>query len=93
MLRHSSTIVLTRPFPKTPIYRTASASQRLKGIRNHFSTSTRAMAPTPSYDFDFIVIGGGSGGSGASRRAAGWYGAKTLLIESGRSGGTCVNVG
>ena len=50
------------------------------------------MAPTTAY-YDFIVIGGGSGGSGAARRAAGWYGAKTLLVESGRSGGTCVNVG
>lgn len=50
------------------------------------------MAPIPK-QFDFIVIGGGSGGSGAARRASGWYGAKTLLIEHGRSGGTCVNVG
>ncbi|MCJ1265211.1 Glutathione reductase [Lobaria immixta] len=43
--------------------------------------------------YDFIVIGGGSGGSGAARRASGWYGAKTVLIENGLSGGTCVNVG
>ncbi|EON67147.1 glutathione reductase (NADPH) [Coniosporium apollinis CBS 100218] len=43
--------------------------------------------------YDYIVIGGGSGGSGAARRAAGWYGAKTLLIENGPSGGCCVNVG
>lgn len=50
------------------------------------------MAPTAK-TYDFIVIGGGSGGSGAARRASGWYGAKTLLIESGLSGGTCVNVG
>ncbi|KAF2493606.1 glutathione reductase [Lophium mytilinum] len=50
------------------------------------------MAPTPKA-YDYIVIGGGSGGSGAARRAAGWYKAKTLLIENGRSGGTCVNVG
>ncbi|MDI1490312.1 MAG: Glutathione reductase [Ramalina farinacea] len=50
------------------------------------------MAPIPQ-EYDFIVIGGGSGGSGAARRASGWYGAKTLLIENGRSGGTCVNVG
>ena len=50
------------------------------------------MAPTTK-QYDFIVIGGGSGGSGAARRASGWYGAKTLLIESGLSGGTCVNVG
>lgn len=50
------------------------------------------MAPKPK-QYDFIVVGGGSGGSGAARRASGWYGAKTLLIESGLSGGTCVNVG
>ncbi|MCJ1403846.1 Glutathione reductase [Xylographa trunciseda] len=50
------------------------------------------MAPTAK-SYDFIVIGGGSGGSGAARRASGWYGAKTLLIENGKSGGTCVNVG
>ncbi len=42
--------------------------------------------------FDFIVIGGGSGGIAAARRAAG-HGARTALIESGRIGGTCVNVG
>ena len=50
------------------------------------------MAPIVQH-YDFIVIGGGSGGSGAARRAASWYGARTLLVESGRSGGTCVNVG
>lgn len=50
------------------------------------------MAPTPQ-QYDLIVIGGGSGGSGMARRASGWYGAKTLLIENGKSGGTCVNVG
>lgn len=50
------------------------------------------MAPTAK-QYDFIVIGGGSGGSGAARRASGWYGAKTLLVENKRSGGTCVNVG
>lgn len=50
------------------------------------------MAPMIKH-YDFIVIGGGSGGSGAARRASGWYGAKTVLIENGLSGGTCVNVG
>lgn len=43
-------------------------------------------------NYDYIVIGGGSGGIASARRAAS-YGAKTLLIESGRLGGTCVNVG
>ena len=49
------------------------------------------MAPLAK-QYDFIVIGGGSGGSGAARRASA-YGAKTLLVENNRSGGTCVNVG
>ncbi|CAG7923621.1 unnamed protein product [Penicillium olsonii] len=43
--------------------------------------------------YDFIVIGGGSGGSASARRAAGWYGARTLLVDSGSAGGTCVNAG
>ena len=43
-------------------------------------------------DVDFLVIGGGSGGIAAARRAAP-YGARTVLIEGGRLGGTCVNVG
>ena len=42
--------------------------------------------------FDLIVIGGGSGGIASARRAA-EYGAHAALIESGRLGGTCVNVG
>lgn len=51
------------------------------------------MAPVETNQYDYIVLGGGSGGSGSARRAAGWYGKKTLIIEKGRSGGTCVNVG
>lgn len=42
--------------------------------------------------FDLLVIGGGSGGVATANRAAS-YGAKCALIESGRIGGTCVNVG
>ncbi|MEO8164474.1 MAG: glutathione-disulfide reductase [Betaproteobacteria bacterium] len=42
--------------------------------------------------FDLLVIGGGSGGVAVSNRAAS-YGAKCVLIEPGRLGGTCVNVG
>ena len=49
---------------------------------------TRARDP----QFDLIVIGGGSGGLAAAKRAA-EYGARVVLIESGRLGGTCVNVG
>ncbi len=42
--------------------------------------------------YDFLVIGGGSGGLAAAQRAA-EYGAKVAVIEGGRLGGTCVNVG
>ena len=66
----------------------ARAFPQLADISRQLST----MAPVAK-QFDFIVIGGGSGGSGAARRASGWFGAKTLLIENKRSGGTCVNVG
>lgn len=39
-----------------------------------------------------MVVGGGSGGLACAKRAAG-YGAKVAVIEGGRWGGTCVNVG
>jgi glutathione reductase (NADPH) len=42
--------------------------------------------------YDLVVIGGGSGGIAMANRAAS-YGAKVALVESGRLGGTCVNVG
>jgi len=42
--------------------------------------------------YDYLVIGAGSGGMASARRAA-RYGAKVALIERGRLGGTCVNVG
>ena len=45
-----------------------------------------------SRHFDLLCIGGGSGGVATANRA-GSYGAKVGLIEMGRLGGTCVNVG
>ena len=42
--------------------------------------------------FDLVVIGGGSGGLAAAQRAA-EYGARVAVVEAGRLGGTCVNVG
>ena len=42
--------------------------------------------------YDYLVIGGGSGGIASAVRAAS-YGARVALVEHGRLGGTCVNVG
>jgi glutathione reductase (NADPH) len=48
--------------------------------------------PLSDHAFDLISLGGGSGGLACAQRAA-EYGAKAAVIESGRLGGTCVNVG
>ena len=45
-----------------------------------------------SESWDLVVLGGGSGGIAAAVRAAS-YGARAAVVESGRLGGTCVNVG
>lgn len=50
------------------------------------------MAPITKH-YDYLIIGGGSGGLASGRRASSLYGAKVGIIESGRLGGTCVNVG
>ncbi|WP_455205647.1 glutathione-disulfide reductase [Kaarinaea lacus] len=42
--------------------------------------------------YDLIAIGAGSGGLSVAERAA-EYGAKCAVVESGKVGGTCVNVG
>ena len=44
------------------------------------------------YDYDLIAIGAGSGGLSVAERAAA-YGMKCAVVESGKMGGTCVNVG
>jgi len=44
------------------------------------------------YDYELLAIGGGSGGLSVAERAAA-YGKKCAVIESGKIGGTCVNVG
>jgi len=44
------------------------------------------------FDYDLIAIGAGSGGLSVAERAA-TYGAKCAVVEKGKMGGTCVNVG
>ncbi|KAJ8310171.1 hypothetical protein KUTeg_012036 [Tegillarca granosa] len=51
----------------------------------------RNMPPVKKV-FDYLVIGGGSGGLASARRAA-EFGANVGIIEHGKWGGTCVNVG
>lgn len=43
-------------------------------------------------NFDLVAVGGGSGGLACAQRAA-LHGARAAVIEAGRLGGTCVNVG
>jgi hypothetical protein len=62
---------------------------RLATLNRQLST----MAPVPKKHFDYLVIGAGSGGLASARRAAGVYKKNVAIIESGRLGGTCVNVG
>jgi len=56
------------------------------------TTPTSKEKEEGDYDFDLLVIGAGSGGIASARRAAS-YGARVGVVERGRLGGTCVNVG
>ena len=92
----TSTLASTRS-PALSSLRASAATKpapvsRLSNLTRQFSSSTSKMAPITK-QYDYIVIGGGSGGSGAARRASGWYGAKTCIIDEGVPGGCCVNVG
>jgi glutathione reductase (NADPH) len=50
------------------------------------------MAPV-TRETDLLVLGGGSGGLAAARMASGKFGAKAMIVENKKLGGTCVNVG
>jgi glutathione reductase (NADPH) len=47
---------------------------------------------THEFDYDLIALGAGSGGLSVVERAAS-YGQRCAVVERGRMGGTCVNVG
>jgi Pyruvate/2-oxoglutarate dehydrogenase complex, dihydrolipoamide dehydrogenase (E3) component, and related enzymes len=92
-------IVRSRNSPAVSRFFSTSNDRKLK-IRPTFiqrsSSSTLSMSTESgddeSYDYDYLVIGAGSGGIASARRAAS-YGAKVAVVEKGRLGGTCVNVG
>jgi len=75
-----------------PVTTPKTANSRLASLSRQFSSSSSSMAPVTK-ECDYLVIGGGSGGLASARRASGFYGAKTIAVESKRLGGTCVNVG
>lgn len=77
--------VASTPGPRT-------ATHRLSSLSRQFTTTARIMAPI-SKETDYLVIGGGSGGLASARMASGKFGAKAMIIEGSRLGGTCVNVG
>ncbi|KAG6037952.1 GTP-binding protein gtr1 [Claviceps citrina] len=71
-----------------------AAPHRIASLSHHLSTTTRTMAPiSKEKETDYLVLGGGSGGLGSARMASSKYGAKTMVVEAARLGGTCVNVG
>lgn len=55
-------------------------------------SSIEGKRATMAEHFDLISLGGGSGGLAAAQKAA-LHGARCAVVESGRLGGTCVNVG
>jgi len=94
--RANSTVIFNDKLFATTVFRaftprSNTVVDRLGSLTRQFSASAFVMAPTPK-ECDYLVIGGGSGGLASARRASS-YGAKTIAIESGRLGGTCVNVG
>src|ERR1043166_7154250 len=54
-----------------------------------YGTDAYGKKVMAQYDVDLFVIGGGSGGVRAARIASG-YGAKVMIAEEYRVGGTCV---
>jgi dihydrolipoamide dehydrogenase len=50
------------------------------------------MSADSSQPYDLIVVGGGSGGLACAQKAAS-LGAKVLLVEAHKLGGTCVHQG
>ncbi|KAI0161492.1 glutathione reductase [Xylariaceae sp. FL1272] len=87
----SATTVNIAP-KKLTLFFANTAASRISSLTRQFSSTSRIMAPI-SKETDFLVIGGGSGGLASARMASSKFGAKAMIVESSRLGGTCVNVG
>ncbi len=70
----------------------AAAYASIASIDTKFVRPSFLRGASKQYDFDLLVIGAGSAGIATARRAAS-YGANVAVVEMGRLGGTCVNVG
>ena len=80
-----------RPAAKNRLDGYLSDTDLLKDPLGLSTSAGKASAPSrePQFDVDLFVIGGGSGGIRAARVASG-HGAKVMLAEEHRLGGTCV---
>ena len=74
------------------VARSALAGGMAAGSAGVATVQGHASAAEGSH-FDYLAIGAGSGGMASARRAADLYGARVAIVEHGRLGGTCVNVG
>jgi glutathione reductase (NADPH) len=79
---------------KNSAYQASSATRSGRAFLrpSAVSMSSSANGDEGEFDFDYLVVGAGSGGIASARRAAS-YGVKVAVVEGGRLGGTCVNVG
>src|SRR3954447_21996785 len=80
-----------RPAVQNGLDADLSDTELLQGAPGVPTSGAKASAPSreAEFDVDLFVIGGGSGGIRAARVASG-HGAKVMLAEEYRLGGTCV---
>src|SRR3954453_1089205 len=80
-----------RPAIQNGLDTQVSDTELLQGAPGVPTSAAKASAPSreAEFDVDLFVVGGGSGGIRAARVASG-HGAKVMLAEEYRLGGTCV---
>src|SRR3990167_5604857 len=72
-----------------PSRKTSQTGMRMPSLTLDHRCRDAAQGTDMSDVFDLVVVGAGSGGVAASRRAAA-HGARVLIVEADRVGGTCV---